>query len=240
VQPDAKAFDKAGGGTQTVAQGAPLPQSSDVPSPQDAGTVSPENPPTTADAAAGGGNNTANPNDTGFSSTEEAQQQLEGSGFTGSAEDIEFMEKILQVPQGELQRILEEQGPDGIRQLVAQREAQGGFGPDSDPNDDRNVLDRGLGLSSDDVLAALYLDSRTAQGVQYDENGNIVEPPPDLRNEGQMFLEDTTGLTLGQMLDILNSGDEAAINKLLRDVPGKQNARTLRRQVESAIAEGET
>jgi hypothetical protein len=46
-QADAKAFNDAAGGTQAVATGSPLPQSPRVPSPSTAGTVSPENPPTT-------------------------------------------------------------------------------------------------------------------------------------------------------------------------------------------------
>lgn len=49
-QPDAKAFeDSQGAGVPAADLGAPLPQGTQVPSQQDAGTVSPENPPTTAD-----------------------------------------------------------------------------------------------------------------------------------------------------------------------------------------------
>lgn len=50
-QPDAQAFTSAGGGTESVAAGAPLPQAPLVPAPSNAGTVSPENPPTTANPA---------------------------------------------------------------------------------------------------------------------------------------------------------------------------------------------
>lgn len=49
-QPDAKAFeDSQGAGVPAADLGAPLPQGTQVPSQQGAGTVSPENPPTTAD-----------------------------------------------------------------------------------------------------------------------------------------------------------------------------------------------
>ena len=159
-QPDAKAFrDAQSGGMQGTDLGAPLSQSSDVPSQVSPGVVGPDNPSTTADAAGAPQTDGPNPNDFGFSDSASAEEALAEAGVPNSAAELDAVGQVLQASPGELQQILDTYGPEGIREFVADREAQEGFGQGDAPSGTSNI-DRGLGVSADEVLALLYLQSR--------------------------------------------------------------------------------
>ena len=238
-----------GAGQSAPASTTGAGQSGVVSTTEDAGTVSPENPPTTAEGPTAA--NPTDPNDFGFSDSASAREALgidpsldDAAAAAQAREELSFFEKTLDVPEGGLQRILEEEGPEGVRKFLAERALSEGFGGNDDKSSSgggRNI-DRALGVSAEQLLAALYLDSRQIQPIPAGTEvpaGGLPVPPLDSRSEVRAAFEEESGLTIEQMLAILESNNKEAIDDLLTRVDGARKNRfsekRLRKELEEII-----